>query len=432
MSALRPGADYAVAGTESIGMYNPKTYPTALKLDALGHVILPPGVTADFGLEPGGELALRATPDGLVIRPPLSQLRKIYIEPTSKCNFSCRTCIRNVWGESLGMMSAETFNQILEDIQTRQPRPAVFFGGFGEPLTHPAIVEMVSRAIGAASQVELITNGALLDEKLSTALIDAGLDTLWVSLDGASPESFADVRQSQEFGEILHNIARYQNLYRQRHGGTADIGAVFVAMKRNIAELPRLLDMSSRVGISRYMITNILPHTAKMCEDVLYHRAIERAAWQASPWHPHVNMPEMDLNPVTHEPLFQSWAARPGVIFKKHDTCPFVEQRSISISWDGYASPCLALLQSHESYLFDKKRTVTRWRIGNLSEMPLTQIWSLPEYQKFRKRVEEFDFSPCTYCLSCEMSDANQEDCFGNTFPACGGCLWAQGIIQCP
>jgi hypothetical protein len=24
------------------------------------------------------------------------------------------------------------------------------------------------------------------------------------------------------------------------------------------------------------------------------------------------------------------------------------------------------------------------------------------------------------------------EDCYGNAFPACGGCLWAQGIIQCP
>lgn len=34
--------------------------------------------------------------------------------------------------------------------------------------------------------------------------------------------------------------------------------------------------------------------------------------------------------------------------------------------------------------------------------------------------------------IGCEMSEANEEDCLGNTFPACGGCLWAQGIIQCP
>jgi len=26
----------------------------------------------------------------------------------------------------------------------------------------------------------------------------------------------------------------------------------------------------------------------------------------------------------------------------------------------------------------------------------------------------------------------NLEDCFGNSAPTCGGCLWAQGLIQCP
>jgi hypothetical protein len=46
--------------------------------------------------------------------------------------------------------------------------------------------------------------------------------------------------------------------------------------------------MSSKVGISRYMVTNVLPYTPEMCDEVLYHRAIERVAWQASPWHPHV------------------------------------------------------------------------------------------------------------------------------------------------
>jgi hypothetical protein len=30
------------------------------------------------------------------------------------------------------------------------------------------------------------------------------------------------------------------------------------------------------------------------------------------------------------------------------------------------------------------------------------------------------------------MADGNQEDCIGNHAPACGGCLWAQGLIRCP
>jgi len=30
------------------------------------------------------------------------------------------------------------------------------------------------------------------------------------------------------------------------------------------------------------------------------------------------------------------------------------------------------------------------------------------------------------------MADMNEEDCFANPFPTCGGCLWAMGVIQCP
>lgn len=42
------------------------------------------------------------------------------------------------------------------------------------------------------------------------------------------------------------------------------------------------------------------------------------------------------------------------------------------------------------------------------------------------------DYSPCHVCGGCQLLEKNEEDCYGNTFPACGGCLWAQGVIQCP
>lgn len=49
-----------------------------------------------------------------------------------------------------------------------------------------------------------------------------------------------------------------------------------------------------------------------------------------------------------------------------------------------------------------------------------------------RERVQAFDFSPCTICISCELAESNTEDCFGNRLPACGGYLWAQGFVSCP
>jgi hypothetical protein len=47
-------------------------------------------------------------------------------------------------------------------------------------------------------------------------------------------------------------------------------------------------------------------------------------------------------------------------------------------------------------------------------------------------RVKTFNFSPCHVCGGCSLLEKNEEDCYGHVFPACGACLWAQGIIPCP
>ena len=116
--------------------------------------------------------------------------------------------------------------------------------------------------------------------------------------------------------------------------------------------------------------------------------------------------------------------------------CPFIESMSGAIKWDGSLSPCLPLLHSQTSYLnylSDSGERFSRcWLVGNIMERSLSDLWNTPEHVSFRSRVQAFDFAPCYSCGGCELQGKNEEDCFGNEFPTCGGCLWAQGIIQCP
>ena len=50
----------------------------------------------------------------------------------------------------------------------------------------------------------------------------------------------------------------------------------------------------------------------------------------------------------------------------------------------------------------------------------------------FRRKFDDFEFASCLYCGHCELFAENKEDCIGNTHPACGGCLWAGGVLSCP
>ena len=92
----------------------------------------------------------------------------------------------------------------------------------------------------------------------------------------------------------------------------------------------------------------------------------------------------------------------------------------------------MALLHTAKTYLYDMERTVKAASFGNIKNDTLQGIWNSEKYASFRERVKQFEFSPCTRCGGCSYLESNETDCFSNSFPVCGGCLWAQGYIQCP
>jgi MoaA/NifB/PqqE/SkfB family radical SAM enzyme len=409
------------------------------KVDDKGRLILPAEAIERFGLLPGCQVRIDLQDNGVSLRRPITHLAKIYVEPTSQCNLACRTCIRNSWNEPSGQMSEKVFDRLVAGLGDFDPPPKVFFGGFGEPLVHPRITEMVAQIRSQGSSVELITNGILLNERMSKELIEAGINVLWISVDGATPESYSKVRIHSSLPEVLANVRRFRHDCLSLNGKKPQIGLSFVAMRSNVDELPDLMRLGIQLGVSRYLVTNVLPYTQEMCKEMLYTLSISvhPVAYQ-SPWSPLLELPRIDLIEATRDPLYRVNRTVQNVLTpgqeqtKSLDRCPFIESGSTTIGWDGGISPCLPLMHSHRSFLNSTERLIRRYVVGNLEHATLQELWIASEYQNFRRRVEEFEFSPCVYCGGCDFLETNREDCFGNTFPVCGGCLWAQGIIQCP
>ena len=72
-------------------------------------------------------------------------MKRLYIEPTARCNLQCSMCFRNSWrDEAIGDMSMETFQRAMDTMPASVE--TVFFGGMGEPLAHPHILDMVREA----------------------------------------------------------------------------------------------------------------------------------------------------------------------------------------------------------------------------------------------------------------------------------------------
>ncbi len=417
------------------------TKPTSAwaEVDEQGRLVLPPDVVSQFGLKPGARVRLDEGNNFVRLHRPITHLTKVYIEPTVACNLDCITCFRNAWDQPIGRMTEETFTNILEGLKALDPIPSVYFGGIGEPLFHPKTIDWIAEVKALGVKVELITNGTILNEKKARQLIDSGLDVLWVSIDGASPETYADVRMGAELPNIIKNLQRFDKMRPASHFPKPELGIAFVAMKRNISDLPKVIQLGKSLKAKYFSVSNVQPATAEMQDDRLYERTMHNIAYLQAPYLPRLSLPKMDFDETTREALFETFNSQLNISFAgnnwggANDTCNFVESGTMSIAWNGDVSPCWPLMHTHTSYLHGKPRLSKKHVIGSVNQRSLRDLWLDPDYLAYRERLHNFSFAPCTFCGGCDLSETNEEDCLGNTtFPVCGGCLWAQGIIQCP
>ena len=261
------------------------------QVDAQGRLVVPAELAGRFGLQPGARVSVDEGPHGLLLRRPITHLSRVYVEPTTQCNLECGTCIRHAWNEPLGRMSETTFRLVLDGLRSFRPLPLVFFGGFGEPLTHPDIFRMIREAKQLGTVVELITNGTLLDEGLVLALLESELDTLWVSVDGTADCGHAGAGADGELNGILSKVRRLQLKKLEQKRKLPQVGLAFVAMRANVAEFPELLRWGLRHHIRKYSVSNLLPHTAELKEQILFRRSLYNLNYGAE-----VELPRLDCD----------------------------------------------------------------------------------------------------------------------------------------
>jgi MoaA/NifB/PqqE/SkfB family radical SAM enzyme len=363
-------------------------------------------------------------------------LTKLYIEPTTQCNLQCRTCIRNSWDEPIGHMDMDVFRKLISGIKSFGSLEQMAFWGFGEPLVRPDIVEMVSLAHQAGLQTEIITNGHLLDKNTAEALIEAGLDVIVVSVDGATQSSYEDIRLGGDLSRVEENI-RELNLLRGNEKKLS-LGLEFVIMKSNIHELPGFAEKALLMKADFIILTNLLPCAEDMKDEILYWMSatindeVERPRWSSR-----LLLPRMDRRPEYINPLMDFLKKLDMDMPANKDipagySCPFVPKSSAAISWSGEVSPCIALMHSYRSFILGREKRFERYSFGNIAQENFADIWHKKSFRQFRDRVLKFEFSPCVECSGCDLAEANKEDCLGNTHPVCGDCLWAKSVLLCP
>ncbi|HYP48304.1 MAG TPA: radical SAM protein [Thermoleophilaceae bacterium] len=189
---------------------------------------------------------------------------ELQVEVSGACNLRCRMCLVRYAPAISKREGALDLEQFLSLVDSLPRLRRLTLQGLGEPLLSPHLVEMVRHASARGAAVGFNTNGTLLDRASAERLVAAGLAWLHVSLDGATPETYEDVRHGTDFrprpGQFERVVANLRGLVEvRRAAGSAlpRIQLVFVAMRRNVAELPQLVRLAADVGVEEVRVQNL-------------------------------------------------------------------------------------------------------------------------------------------------------------------------------
>ena len=150
------------------------------------------------------------------------EIHYLRLSVTDLCNLRCRYCMPD-GVEKLEREAVLTYEEFLRlaALFARCGIDTVRVTG-GEPLVRKNVAQLVAglKETPGIRRVTLTTNAVLLAEQLP-ALLDAGLDSVNISLDTLRPEVFRQITARDEFAAVqagLHGAGK-------RHPGQAELRA---------------------------------------------------------------------------------------------------------------------------------------------------------------------------------------------------------------
>ncbi|MDR2349187.1 MAG: radical SAM protein [Deltaproteobacteria bacterium] len=127
------------------------------------------------------------------------------LEPTNACDLDCVFCSRRLSRRPVGHMKMELAEGILDEAALFGGT-AVRFAGWGEPLLHPEISELVAMTKRKGLRLKIYTNGLNLTPRLMDEFMEAGLDELQFSMQGLTPAQYEFNRRGARHGDLEKNV----------------------------------------------------------------------------------------------------------------------------------------------------------------------------------------------------------------------------------
>lgn len=318
----------------------------------------------------------------------------VQMEVTSACNAACvycpRTVFRRAWQDR--SMSLETFKRLLPALRKTS---LAYLQGWGEPLLHPGLPDMIRLSKGAGCDVGITTNGMPLTKGLCTRLMDAGLDILAFSLAGTTPERNDAARPGTSLKKVLEKLAMVRRIKQERGSKTPSVHIAYMLLRSGMDDLEGLPRLMADHGVDQAVVSvlDFKPGPELSGEILAPRNQSERAELEARFLWLRASAEERSL--TIHTPDF-------GLKIEGGSDCSENIGRSLFVSADGEVSPCVYANVPVDRAEYARQGEPASYRrvtFGNINREFLPVVWRKPEYARFRADLSQG--RPPEICLGC-------------------------------
>lgn len=326
------------------------------------------------------ERSLNALRDGPVQKKVTQKKRRwrlLQVESAIACNLRCVMCpwreiAKNV--ENNGLMSQEIWKSIrpyLPEIKS------IDFTGGGEPLLQPNLPQWIAEAHAAGCETGFLSNGLLLKKEKLQQIIDAGLDWICISIDGADAAMYEAIRIGSNFERVCGNVT---NIAELRSGSRPRTMINFVLMDKNVHQAEDMVRLAARLGVDQvnFKQCDVIRGESgkghglfgiKETKDI--HRlkkSLAKARRRAK-----------KLNIST-----TAFAFTP----EERSVCEQDPRDSLFIRYDGLVAPCINLAIGGPSTFLGKEVLIPNVHYGRLPDTDLMKLWHSETCEYYRRQFE--------------------------------------------
>ncbi|MHB8067016.1 MAG: radical SAM/SPASM domain-containing protein [Desulfobaccales bacterium] len=179
--------------------------------------------------------------------------RVILLDNCNACNLRCSMCDhQNVKKfRKIQLMDLKLYQRLIDEIARENPGARVWEIFFGDPFMCRDMAARIRYAKERGlKDVVLNSNGVLMTPRRARAVIEAGLDAMYVGIDAATEETYNRIRVGGDFSKAVAQTLGYRDLLLKYGTDRQKLFVQFVVSELNESEVESFTAFWTRAGVN--------------------------------------------------------------------------------------------------------------------------------------------------------------------------------------